>query len=94
MDKYPEEMIEGIRFVFEDIDNDTTYQGMRESITWKQLKLRLLIPFTTKQALSKLTKAGIKRIEIGSIAWFHYRNKRKGQFVTLNTMFLARLLKR
>jgi len=87
------EMIEGIRFEFEDIANDTTFQGNESTTTWFWLKEAMKSQFT-KEILSKLKKLGIKRIEIGSIAWFSFRRKTKGRFISLNTMFMARLLKR
>jgi hypothetical protein len=39
-------------------------------------------------------KAGYKRAQIGSIGDFYAEGIRKGKFLTLDTMFVARFLKR
>ena len=66
---------------------------MKETTTWAQFKQKMLDAFTP-EVLAKLKKIKIKRVEIGSIAWFSRRRKTKGKFLNLNTMFLVRLLKR
>lgn len=39
-------------------------------------------------------KSGYKRVQIGSIGDFHAQGILKGKFLSLNTMFVARFLKR
>lgn len=94
MTETTKEVNHGIQFVFEDMDDNTTFYSTNDSmITWKALKEQHKKRFT-EDILSKLAKIGIKRIEIGSHAWYSFRKKTKGRFITLDTMFVARLLKR
>lgn len=83
-----------VEFIFEDIDDNTVYHSSKSKITWKELKPKLQSVFQTERAKASLERMGIKKIEIGSIAWFHFRGKTRGRFCPLNTMFYARLLKR
>jgi len=82
-----------IDIIFENIRDDTViYDENDKGKTWKEIREEL------KEKIRKLTtelhKAGIKKIEIGSINWFYQRGKTKGRFLPLDTMFVARLLKR
>lgn len=89
-----EKVIKGIKLVFEEIADDTIYQGNESNTTWKELREHMIQQLKNPKIVSNLKKRGIKRIEIGSIAWFSFRKKTKGPFIALNTMFLGRLLKR
>jgi len=80
-----------LEFVFEDLPEDFSFNN--GEITWGELKIRLRERFSDA-VLAKLEAQGIKRIEIGSIQWFHQRGKTRGRWVDLTTMHLARLLKR
>lgn len=87
--------IEGdILFEFEDIVEDEVFYDSEIPITWKELREKMKRKLLEQKILTKLKKLGIQRIEVGSIAWFSGRRKTKGLFIALNTMFLARLLKK
>jgi len=82
----------GILIIFEPIDPDTEFSTGDSTITWKELQAEL--SNRIKRWTDTLIKLGIRRVEVGSIQWFWQRGKTKGRFVDLNTMFMARLLKR
>ena len=81
-----------IDIIFESMPEDTTFNGDNTQITWTELRGRLI------EKILKLTpvlhEQGIRKIEVGSIGWFYRRNRTRGRFLTLNSMFTARLLKR
>ena len=85
-------MSDKIDIIFESMPEDTTFNGDSTQITWTELRGQLI------ERLLKLTpifhEQGIRKIEVGSIMWFYRRNKTRGRFLELNTMFTARLLKR
>ena len=82
-----------LKIVFESMDEDTAFnEGRDTEMTWKELRLDLaerIINITPA-----LYEKGIRKVEVGSIGWFYLRKKTRGQVLTLNTMFVARLLKR
>ena len=85
-------MSDKIDIIFESMPESTTFNGDNTQMTWTELRGQLI------ERLLKLTpilhEQGIKKVEVGSIMWFYRRNKTRGRFLTLNTMFTARLLKR
>ena len=83
-----------IKIVFEKMPDDTVFHSTKGSITWKELKQKYKKAFSNPRIQEKLKKQGIRKIEIGSIAWFYHRKKTRGRFINLSTMFMARLLKR
>ena len=82
-----------LKIVFESRDEDTVFnEGRDTEMTWKELRLDLaerIINITPA-----LYEKGIRKVEVGSIGWFYLRKKTRGRVLTLNTMFVARLLKR
>jgi len=85
--------LDKIDLVFEDLSDDLVFHSSEgKIITWKEL--RALIAENLIKALPVFVKAGIKRVEVGTIQWFYDRKKTRGYFISLNTMFMARLLKR
>ncbi len=82
-----------IDIVFQNIPENTVFNsGDADEITWEDLKKEMEAKIN--KIGSKLYEAGIRKVEIGSIAWFYERKKTKGRFLSLNSMFVARLLKR
>ena len=87
-------MSEGkIDIIFESMEEGTVFNEFNGTKkTWKELRGDLA------ERLIKLTpilyEQGIRKIEVGSIGWFSYRKKTRGRFIDLNSMFMARLLKR
>ena len=67
-------------------------------LTPEQLKrlyyLREEMRRTLKRISPAIEQAGYKKAEVGSFQHFFSNRKRTGKFITLSTMFLARLTKR
>lgn len=76
----------------EDFEFHAAGNGGEEVVTWGELKRQIIEMF--ERHAERLLSKGYKRVEVGSVQWFWSRGVRKGRFVPLNTMFLARLLKR
>jgi hypothetical protein len=87
--------IGGLVVFLEKIPKDSHFSvrdgGKQE--TWTGEQVREYLIERVKELAPKITKAGFRAVEVGSIAWFYFRNKR-GRFVPINTMFLMRLLYR
>ena len=89
-----------VKIIFEDIPDNEIYHYFDEksktekTIRWKELKKQFKQLFESEKMQKILEKKGIKKVEIGTIAWFHFRRKTRGRFIPLTTMFMARLLKR
>lgn len=86
-----------VKIEFEPMPDDTiftyvTEDGQEIRLKWRDVKLQLLEKLRAYAPL--LAKEKIRRVEIGSVAYFYNENKRRGRFISLNTMFVARLLKR
>jgi len=82
-----------IDIVFQSIPENTVFNsGGADEITWKDLRKEMEEEINKMRP--KLGEAGIRKVEVGSISWFYERKKTKGRFLNLNSMFLARLLKR
>lgn len=83
--------IDGFKFKCEKITEDTVYNSNENSKTWKEIRYTYIEAL--RPSINKFREKGFKSIEIGSLWWFSHRHKTKGRFLTLSTMFLARLLK-
>ena len=82
-----------IDIIFESMPDDTVfYNENNKAITWRELRGELAEKIL--KLTPKLHKAGIRRVEVGSINWFYERRKTSGRFLNLDSMFIARLLKR
>ena len=81
-----------IDIVFESMPENTVFHGDDGAETWKQVRGKLAAKIM--KLTPELYEMGIRRVEVGSINWFYERKKTRGRFLNLNTMFLARLLKR
>ena len=82
-----------IDIVFQSIPENTVFNsGGADEITWKDLRKEM--EEEINKMGPKLYEAGIRKVEVGSINWFFERKKTRGRFLNLNSMFLARLLKR
>jgi len=81
-----------IDIVFESMPENTVFYGDDGVETWKQVRGKLAAK--VMKLTPELYEAGIRKVEVGSINWFYERKKTRGRFLNLNSMFLARLLKR
>jgi len=81
-----------IDIVFESMPENTVFHGDDGVETWKQVRGKLAAK--VMKLTPELYEAGIRKVEVGSINWFYERKKTRGRFLNLNSMFLARLLKR
>ena len=82
-----------LKIIFEDFPENTVFNsGGADEITWKDLRKEM--EEEINKIRPKLGEAGIRKVEVGSIGWFYIRNRTRGRFVPLNSMFFARLLKR
>ena len=81
-----------IDIVFESMPESTVFHGDDGVETWKQVRGKLAAKIM--KLTPELYEMGIRKVEVGSINWFYERKKTRGRFLNLNTMFLARLLKR
>lgn len=88
--------MKSIKFVFEDIPDNMTFANSVGNYTWAELKEKLLKQFETPRVKTLLKKHKIRRVEIGSIFWFHHRKKigKNQRLISLSTMHMARLLQR
>jgi len=78
-----------LKIIFEDFPENTVFNC---NITWEQLRAKM--EERIRNFTPQLTARGIRKVEVGSIGWFYIRNRTRGRFVPLNSMFFARLLKR
>lgn len=85
-------MTEKLLIIFQVMPDDTQFTGDNQTTTWAELKNHYSARI---QAIEeKLISKGIRKVEIGSHGWFYGRGLTRGRFLTLSTMFLARLLKK
>ena len=93
-----------IQYIFEDIPDDYSFScrsgyespTFQDGKTWRDLKTEYIQAIQESETARKvIEKLGIKRIEIGSYAWFWLRCKLKpeNRIISLSTMHYARLLK-
>jgi len=81
-----------MKIIFENNPENTTFGTPEGQKTWGQVREEM------KRTLERITpaieRAGYKKAEVGSYQHFFSNGKRTGKFITLSTMFLARLTKR
>ena len=85
---------EEIDIVFQSLPEDKKFTAGNTVLTWKEVRSDLTEQLLYLIKKQNLTEQGIKKIEVGTLNWFHERKKTRGRFILLNTMFAARLLKR
>ena len=81
-----------MKIIFEENPENLIFGTGEGPKTWGQVRKEM------KQTLERITpaieQAGYKKAEVGSYQHFFSNGKRTGKFITLSTMFLARLTKR
>ena len=84
-------------FVFGYCDNHERDSSLGDKYTWKDLKQKYKDEILNNEiAVSFLKKHKIRRIEIGSFAYFSYKNVKlhRNRTSAVSTMHIARFLKR
>jgi hypothetical protein len=86
--------LEGLKVCFEVMKDDTYFsQGVGEKgIRWKELKEKYLK--AVEGIREQLIKDGFKRVIVGSHGYFSFTRQTTGKFLSLDTMFSVKLLKR
>lgn len=81
-----------MKIIFEDLPEDTIFHTSEGEKSWAEIREKM------RQTLERISPAieakGYKKAEVGSYQYFWGNGKRTGKFISLSTMFLARLTKR
>ena len=81
-----------MKIIFEENPENLIFGTNEGQKTWAQVKEEMRR--TLERITPAIEQAGYKKAEVGSFQHFFSNRKRTGKFITLSTMFLARLTKR
>jgi len=83
---------DGLKIEIEDLSGQVYYNGDGKRVSGEELEKELVEQVLNLKEL--LREKGYKRVQIATIQYFYMHRLTRGRFIPLNTMFLARLLKR